>query len=290
MNFMDKLQKKFGKYAVYDLQKYLILAYCFGTVLSMLSVPVAGYLGFSVDAILKGQVWRLVTWVFCADSGSLITLLFLYCVYNMARSFEQMVGTFRMNVYLVGGMIFNLISAILVYLLTWGLLGQGISVNLSNYDLLFTIFMALALCMPEATVYLSFLFPIKMKWMFVVYLALSVYQLYGFFAYGNAIGGLTFGLLTLVVNGSQALVALLNVFLFFHFSKIRLTKKQKKTQTEFRRQMASVPKAGAVGTRHKCAICGRTEKDDPNISFRYCSKCTGNKEYCQDHLFTHTHN
>lgn len=291
MNFMDKLQKKFGKYAVYNLQKYLILAYCFGLVLNMLSVPVTGYLGFSVDAILHGQIWRLVTWIFCADSGSLITLLFLYCVNSMARSFEQMVGTFRMNVYLVGGVLLNLVSGILVYLLTLGLLGEGISVSLSNYDLLFTIFMALALCMPEATVYLSFLFPIKMKWMFVVYLALSVYQLYGFFSYGNAIGGVAFGLLTLVVNGSQMLVSLLNLFLFFHFSKIRLTRKQKKTQTEFRRQMASVPKAaGAGGARHKCAICGRTENDDPNLSFRYCSKCTGNKEYCQDHLFTHTHN
>lgn len=291
MNFMDKLQKKFGKYAVYDLQKYLILAYCLGLVLNMLSVPVTGYLGFSMDAILHGQIWRLVTWVFYADSSSLITLLFLYCVYNMARSFEQMVGTFRMNVYLVGGMLFNLLSGILVYLITLLTLGEGISVRMSNYDLLFSIFMALALCMPEATVYLSFLFPIKMKWMFAVYLALSVYQLYNFFSYGNALGGLAVGLLTLVVNGSQVLVSLLNLFLFFHLSKIRLTKKQKKTQTEFRRQMASMPKAaGAGGARHKCAICGRTENDDPNLSFRYCSKCTGNKEYCQDHLFTHTHN
>ena len=290
MNLMDKLQKKFGKYAVYDLQKYLILAYCFGLVLNLLGIPATTYLSFSMDAILHGQVWRLVTWVLCADSGSLITLLFLYCVNNMARSFEQMVGTFRMNVYLVGGMLLNLVSGILIYLLTWGLLDQGISVRLSNYDMLFTIFMALALCMPEATVYLSFLFPIKMKWMFAVYLALSVYQLYGFFSYGNALGGFAIGLLALVVNGSQMLVALLNLFLFFHFSKIRLTKKHKKTQTEFRRQMASVPKTSAVGTRHKCAICGRTEKDDPNISFRYCSKCSGNKEYCQDHLFTHTHN
>ena len=290
MNLMDKLQKKFGKYAVYDLQKYLIIAYCFGLVTNVIGIPITGYLEFSMDAIFHGQIWRLVTWVLCADSGSLITLLFLYCVNNMARSFEQLVGTFRMNVYLVGGMLLNLVSAVVVYFLTWGLLGTGISVNLSNYDLLFTIFMALALCMPEATVYLSFLFPIKMKWMFVVYLALSGYQLYGFFSYGNALGGLAVGLLALVVHGSQTLVSLLNLFLFFHFSKIRLTKKQKKTQTEFRRQMASTPKAGAVGTRHKCAICGRTEKDDPNISFRYCSKCSGNKEYCQDHLFTHTHN
>ena len=36
-------------------------------------------------------------------------------------------------------------------------------------------------------------------------------------------------------------------------------------------------------------LCGRTELDDPTLTFRYCSKCSGNKEYCQEHLFTHEH-
>ena len=112
MNFMDKLNRKFGKYAVYNLQKYLIIAYCIGLVLNMLNVNVSGLLGFSMDAILHGQIWRLVTWVVCADGGSFVSLIFLYCVYNMAQSFEQMVGTFRMNVYLVGGMLLNLIGGI----------------------------------------------------------------------------------------------------------------------------------------------------------------------------------
>ena len=49
------------------------------------------------------------------------------------------------------------------------------------------------------------------------------------------------------------------------------------------------PNVYANGARHKCAICGRTELDDPTLTFRYCSKCSGNKEYCQEHLFTHEH-
>lgn len=289
MNFMDKLNRKFGKYAVYNLQKYLILAYCAGLVLNMLNVNVSGLLGFSMDAILHGQIWRLVTWVVCADGGSFVSLIFLYCVYNMAQSFEQMVGTFRMNVYLVGGMLLNLIGGILVYVITLLLLGQGISVRLTNYEMLFTIFMALALCIPEGTVYLSFLFPVKMKWMFLIYIAGLIYQLYTYFSFGS-VGGVGLGLLFMVVYGSQIIFSLLNLFLFFHLSKIRLNRKQRKAQTEFKRQMASAPKHGAGSARHKCVICGRTENDDPNLSFRYCSKCSGNKEYCQDHLFTHTHN
>ena len=289
MNFMDKLYKKYGKYAVYNLQKYLIFAYTFGVLLNLLQLDVSGLLGFSMDAILHGQVWRLVTWVFCADGSSIISLLFIYCVYSMAQGFEQMVGTFRMNVYLIGGMILNLLGAILVYVLTFFLLGQGVSVNLTNYEMLFTLFMAFALCMPEATVYLYFLIPIKMKWMFFIYIAGLIYQFYTYYSIGSAYG-VGMGILFVIVNGSQVIFSLLNLFLFFRMSKLRLNRKQKKTQTEFRKQMASVPKTPVSGARHKCAICGRTELDNPDLTFRYCSKCTGNKEYCQDHLFTHTHN
>lgn len=286
---MDKLQKKFGKYAVYNLQKYLIFAYTFGLLLNLFQLDVSGFLGFSVDKILQGQVWRLITWVFCADGGSIISLLFIYCVYSMAQSFEQMVGTFRMNVYLIGGMILNLLGAILVYVITLLLLGEGVSVHLTNYEMLFTLFIAFALCMPEATVYLYFLIPIKMKWMFIIYILGLIFQLYTYYSIGSAYG-VGMGILFLIVNGSQIIISLLNLFLFFRMSKIRMNRQQKKTQTEFRKQMASVPNASVGGARHKCAICGRTELDDPNLTFRYCSKCTGNKEYCQDHLFTHTHN
>ena len=44
-----------------------------------------------------------------------------------------------------------------------------------------------------------------------------------------------------------------------------------------------------VITRHKCSICGRTELDDENLEFRFCSKCEGNFEYCSEHLYTHEH-
>ena len=45
----------------------------------------------------------------------------------------------------------------------------------------------------------------------------------------------------------------------------------------------------AVKRGHKCAVCGRTDKDSPGMEFRYCSKCEGNYEYCMDHLYTHKH-
>ena len=56
---------------------------------------------------------------------------------------------------------------------------------------------------------------------------------------------------------------------------------------ECRAQASS--QAAAPSSFFRFPICGRTEKDGDNLEFRFCSKCNGNYEYCQEHLFTHTH-
>ena len=43
------------------------------------------------------------------------------------------------------------------------------------------------------------------------------------------------------------------------------------------------------GYLHKCAVCGITDADDPNMEFRYCSKCNGYYCYCSKHINNHTH-
>ena len=121
-----------------------------------------------------------------------------------------------------------------------------------------------------------------MKWLLALYLAELAYELYTYYSAG--------GILLLAVLGTQVILALINLYAFFHFSKIRLTRKQKQFQKVYREQAAREPRPNANIARHKCVICGRTELSNPELTFRYCSKCTGNKEYCQDHLFTHTHN
>lgn len=281
MNLMEKLERKWGRYAVYGLHKYVVGAYFIGFLLSYLPFDIGSYLEFSMPHILTGQIWRLVTWIFCGTGGSFFTLLFLLCLVPMGQTLERFLGTFRMNVYLIGGMLLNVVGGILIYLVSFLILGVGLPVYLSNYYILLSMFMALAILMPEATVNLYFILPIKMKWMLLVYFLELLYELYTYYTYG--------GIVVMAALGSQIIFALLNLFLFFYLSKIRLTRTQKKRQREFRAQMASQPRPGSGITRHKCAVCGRTEQDDANLTFRYCSKCTGNKEYCQDHLFTHIH-
>lgn len=86
------------------------------------------------------------------------------------------------------------------------------------------------------------------------------------------------------------LFSLLNFILFFitSRSKMSMNPRQVKRQQEFKRDVKRNTYTSKV-TKHKCAICGRTDESNPELEFRFCSKCNGNYEYCQDHLFTHEH-
>ena len=88
--------------------------------------------------------------------------------------------------------------------------------------------------------------------------------------------------------------ALLNVLLLFMRSRNWMSYSPGEVirRRQFRRSVQEGRKtspAGEPGTMHKCAICGRTEKDGDMLEFRYCTKCEGGLEYCRDHLFSHVH-
>lgn len=108
-------------------------------------------------------------------------------------------------------------------------------------------------------------------------------------AYGGGVFGIYYK-----ANALAAFISILNFIIFFLSSRNMkpYTPGQMKRKNDFKRKMRHAERpvnSYANGAKHRCAVCGRTELDDPNLEFRYCSKCNGNYEYCQDHLFTHTH-
>ncbi len=291
MNWMHKLEEKLGRYAIYDLHKYFVIVYLIGFALNYVGGgAVTQYLAFDMGAILSGQIWRLVTWVLCVyRGGGIFGLIFMLCLLSMGQSLQHVLGVFRMNVYLIGGVLINIVGGVLVSLISWPILGTPLPVFLSLYYILLSMFMALAICIPEGIVSIYGIFPVKMKWMLIVYFLELFYELYTYYSAGGSFS-VMLGVMTMCIYGAQIIFALLNLFLFFVFANIRLSRKQKKRQREFHAKMRQATNEVNHGPHHKCAICGRTEADDPNLVFRFCSKCTGNKEYCQEHLFTHTHN
>ena len=289
MNWMDKMERKWGRYAVINLSRYFVFAQVIGLLVEMVAPGLMDYMSFSMAAILHGQIWRLVSWIFTPTSSlDIFGILFLFCVLMWGSQLETMLGTFRMNLFMWGSVVLCDVAGILVYVITKIVLGQGLSPYLSTYYILMTMLLAIALCMPEGEVRLYFVLPIKMKWMLIFELVYLGYQVIRIFSYGIGAYGTATGILIGVLNCVQIVVPVLYMFWFFHSMKNRLSRGQRKRQKEFRAQF-SEPRPGSGIARHKCAVCGRTEITNPELQFRYCSKCVGNREYCQDHLFTHQH-
>ena len=291
MNWIDKLERKFGRHGgIPNLTVYIIICYVIGYLLTYMNPSLLSMMSLDVSKILQGQIWRLVTRVIYPPSTGnfllfAISILFFY--YPIGTSLERTWGSFRYTLYIFSGLLFVLIAAFITYFVTGGFVvidGMTYMIGgsvFTTYYVSLSVFLAYAACYPDMQILLWFVIPIKMKWMAWVYGAIIVYNMISYVRVG------------LWVMAVPILASLLNFVLFFFSNRnmYRYNPKEVHRRREFKKAMAQSRVNLATGgiTKHKCAICGRTEKDDPNLEFRFCSKCNGNYEYCQDHLFTHQH-
>ncbi len=286
---MSRFEKRFGKYAIRNLSLVLVLCYVAGYAIRLLLPQLQAYMTLNPYAILHGEVWRLFTWILIPPSSlDLFTIIMLFFYYSIGTSLEHVWGTYLYNVYLFSGMLFTVAGSFvamgLYYLMGYGDLGTGIaaisiqqmSSVFSTYYINMSIFLAYAATFPNAQVLLMFIIPVRMKWMGIAYSVLLLVDLVS--GVGNPILNIFYRV--------AIFASLLNFVVFWLRTRMRhMAPKQVIRRQQFRSQ---VHQASRV-TKHKCAICGRTDEDDPNLEFRFCSKCNGNYEYCQYHLFTHEH-
>lgn len=279
----SKFEKKFGKYAISNLSLYLIIGYVIGYVTQVAFPALAAALTLEPAMILRGQVWRLFTWILIPPETSnlFFVAIMLLFYYSIGRTLESVWGTYRYNVYLFSGMLFTIAGAFLLYFVMTFIAGgpmTGFGSLFTTYYVNMSIFLAYAATFPNMQVLLMFIVPIKVKYLgiiYVIFLGVSCLELA---AYST-----TYALLTAVA----ILCSLLNFMVYFMRSRGGfLNRQQSRTRANFRAQTRS---ASYTVTRHKCAICGRTEETHPDLDFRFCTKCNGNYEYCQDHLFSHKH-
>ena len=297
---MSNFEKKFGKYAIKNLSLILIMCYACGYLMKWINPGFFTYLYLNPYEIIHHfQIWRLLTWLIVPpDSFDFWTLLMLYFYYSIGTSLERTWGTYRYNVYIFSGILFTAVGAFILYgvssLLGAQSLGLWTTVNgyityptmFSTYYVNMSIFLAYAATFPDYEVLLFFILPIKVKFLGIIYGAMLVYQFIVGYGTSSALVYYNLGI-RFVITAS-----LLNFVVFFFTSRrkvrrgpIQITRQQAAKQQSFRHE---AKKSGSI-TRHKCAVCGRTDETNPELEFRFCSKCNGNYEYCQDHLFTHTH-
>ena len=156
--------------------------------------------------------------------------------------------------------------------------GTGYAVGGTGYVNL-SMFLAFAFLYPDTQLLLFFFIPVKIKWLAWLDIAVFVIGIVQSLLAGSWLGAIL------------PVVALLN-FLVFIWPAIDAFIQRRKYQhapqtVNFKKAVRQQQQQ--KGYHHKCAVCGRTDTDYPDLQFRYCSKCVGYRCFCQDHIFSHVH-
>lgn len=286
---LDKLQRKYGKYAIPNLTIVMLVTYVIGYILQFTGLSY--YLVLDPAAVLRGQIWRLVTWILSPPPvSSIITAaLMLFVFYQFGTILERTWGDFRYNFFILSGLVMTIIGAFVAFaiksIVGWTVISYYSTYlySYNTYYISMSILLAVAAMYPDMTVRLYFLIPIKFKWVALIDIVFMLYECWEAARYG---------VITTVVMIVCSLVNLVwFLMLMGRFSPVGAAKQRRRKaqyQRSYREGERQHRGTGGV-SKHRCAVCGRTEQDGADLEFRFCSKCNGNYEYCQDHLFTHKH-
>ena len=229
--------------------------------------------------ILHGQVWRLVTWVVVPYASSpFMLLLSCYFYYWIAAMLEREWGTARFTLFYLSGMVLSVLLGLAMGLVQMNTTFTISPINLGYY-LNLSIFLVLAVLYGEMQVLLFFVVPVKMKWMALIDVVLVVLDMVDLTRMG-------YWMLDLV-----PLASFVNFVVFtWPFWRAKLGLARHKTNPKVIHFKQAQKKAQETrGYHHKCAVCGITDADDPDMEFRYCSKCDGYYCYCANHINNHVH-
>ena len=267
--WVDRFCAKHRRFGIPNLMLYIVIGNAIVYLMDQFSRGTFSWLlYFDRSAILHGQIWRLITFIFVPESSGnlLFFALFLYFSYFIGSSLEREWGTGKFTMFYLIGAVLNIM---------FGLIAGYASMSYVNLSLFF----AFATLYPDLQFLLFFIIPVKAKWLawfdaalFALAVASSLFQL-------NFLGALL------------PLVAILNYFIFFWDDIVYVIKRNRRSTSRktvnFRQSVNQVKQQ--KGYLHKCAVCGRTDTDYPDLEFRYCSKCKGYYCYCMDHINNHVH-
>ncbi|SDZ83308.1 hypothetical protein SAMN05216349_101267 [Oribacterium sp. KHPX15] len=172
MTFYQRLERKFGKYAIPDLMKYICVIYVVGYIIMMFNPYYYDYwLALDPDKILHGQIWRIITFLFFPPSFQPIWMVIaVFVYYSLGTTLERMWGTVKYNFFYFSGVLLLVVASLLFYIVT------GVSMRLYPTYMTFSIFLAYALTFPDSVFYLYFFIPIKAQWLAIAEVVLYLYM------------------------------------------------------------------------------------------------------------------
>ena len=271
MRSVDRFCAKHPRFGIRNLMLYIVIGNVLVYLFSMFdrSGMLMNMLCFSAPGISNGQLWRIVTFVLVpVTNRPLILLISLYFYYFVGSTLERQWGSAKFTVYYVSGMVFLIAFGMIAYfffntvfMFTGDLLNLGM-------------FFAFATFYPDLQVLLFYFIPIKVKWLALVDLFLFVMEILG---------------------GSLLPVAVLLHYLVFCggwlFDRLRPSHVRQRAKTvQFRQEAERIRREQeAKPYKRKCDVCGRTDVSNPELEFRYCSRCAGYHCFCEDHINSHVH-
>ncbi len=280
-NAIDRFCLYHPRFGIPHLMRYVVFITAAVYFLDMFSQSYASYmLFFNANLILQGELWRLVTWLFIPDGTSVLWVLISFSFYYfIGEAIESYWGPAKFTLFYFTG------ALLMVALAFLSLLWSPFPIVSSGY-LNRVLFLAFATLYPTALVRVYLILPIQAKWLALLYVVLTVYDLVR--------GGLT-----MLVYFLLPLLGVWIAYALFFWDRIAdllaefgvAVRHQNSSQTiHFKSAVRQQKKKEAAqGYRHKCEVCGRTDADFPDLQFRYCSKCAGYHCFCEDHIFSHTH-
>ena len=275
-NAIDRFCQRRPNFGIPRLMLWIVIANAAVYLLTMMDRTglLLYYLYFNPILILQGQLWRLVTFVFIPVNASnpIFLLLSLYFYYFIGSTLEKQWGKGKFTIYYLSGVLFTVIYAMFA-----GLLAGASYIGITAYYINLSMFFVFATYYPEHRVLLFFFIPIKIKWLALVDALFFIYEI----------------VVTPFPLNMLPILAALNILLFCLddiISLFRTDHQSNVRRINFRREAtAARQKEANRSFRHRCEVCGRTEKDFPDLEFRYCSRCQGYHCFCSDHIYNHSH-
>lgn len=252
MTVSDRLERALSRFAIPGLIRYVVGLNALVFLLLLISPAYAQTLALDRGAILRGEVWRLVSWIFLPETTDYFWIIFyLMFTWWIGDLLEATWGTFRLNAYYLVGMLLCVGSALL-----FGASGGNLFLNLS-------LFLAVATLAPNLEILLFLIIPVKIKWVAVFSLLLPLSVL--------LFGPLSAKMIVVMCLG--------NYLLFFGPGFFRGTFDRHKVRE--RRARFEVSRVPASESLHRCEVCGLTEQTGPDAEFRVAAD---GREYCTGHL------
>ena len=281
--WLDRFCYNHPNFGIPNLMKYIAIGNVAVFLLDMFSTQISltTLIGFYPGLILRGEIWRLFTFIFVPINSHPIWFVFsLMLYYFLGTTLERQWGTARFSLFYGLGVALNILVGFAIYFAA----GQPLGILSANmYYVNMSLFFAFATLYPDTQFMIYFIIPVKVKWLAWLDAALFALEILGSLFSRQPLMALI------------PIVALFNYLVFFWDDLTGMVRRTgERAAYRSRPQTINFKKAQKQvqqrrGYLHKCAVCGVTDADNPNMEFRYCSKCSGYYCYCMDHINDHTH-